>query len=76
MPTQGDRQRLLQRRDELRKRLEEIKKDYGRGLDPDLEEQAVQLENAEVLAGIAKAAAEELVQVERKLAEIKPTQAE
>ena len=68
MTDQERKQQLLQRRDELIERLDAIKKDYGRGLDPDFEEQAEQLENAEVLAGIAKAAAEELEQVEKQLA--------
>jgi RNA polymerase-binding transcription factor DksA len=64
------KQKLLRRRDELRKRLEAIKKDYAQGLDPDFEEQAVQLENAEVLEGIAKATAAELERVERELAKL------
>jgi hypothetical protein len=59
---------LLARRDALRERLEAIERDYRQGLDADSEEQAVQLENAEVLEGIAKAAAEELRQVEEQLA--------
>ena len=61
------KQQLIARRDELRDRLNAIEQDYRRGLDPDFEEQAVQLENAEVLAGIAKAAAEELADIERQL---------
>ena len=67
------KQTLLRRRLELRERLDAINKDYRRGLDPDFEEQAVQLENAEVLAGIAKVTAEELDQVERQLAELEHT---
>ncbi len=62
---------LLKKRDELRARLEAIEADYKRGLDADFEEQAQQLENAEVLDGIAKAAAEELEQIERQLAGLK-----
>lgn len=65
-----ERQRLLARRDELRERLQAIQRDYARGLDPDSEEQAQQLENAEVLEGIAKAAAEELEAVEKRLQEL------
>ena len=61
---------LLRRRLELRERLDAIKKDYRQGLDPDFEEQAIQLENAEVLEGIARATAAELDQVERQLAEL------
>jgi len=60
---------LETRRDELRARLEAIEKDYKQGLDADSEERAVQLENAEVLDGIAKAAADELEEIEKKLAE-------
>lgn len=59
---------LLQKRDQLRARLESIEADYRRGLDADSEEQAQQLENAEVLAGIARAAAEELERIEARLA--------
>ena len=66
-PPPPTKEQLLRRRDELRERLNAIKRDYGRGLDKDFEEQAIELENAEVLAGIAKAAAEELDQVERQL---------
>ena len=62
-------QKLMTRRDELRERIEAIEADYRRGLDADSEEQAMQLENAEVLAGISKAAADELEEIEKKLAE-------
>lgn len=61
---------LQEKRKELKTRLEEIEADYRRGLDADSEERAVQLENAEVLNGIAKAIAEELEAVEKKLAEL------
>ena len=64
-----DQQSLLDRRDALRQRLEAIERDYRQGLDADAEEQAVQLENAEVLEGIAKATAEELAAVEKRLAD-------
>ena len=62
------KQELLAKRDQLRARLVEIEQDYRQGLDRDSEERAIQLENAEVLAGIAKAIAEELQQVEEALA--------
>ncbi|MBI1424165.1 MAG: hypothetical protein GC149_11905 [Gammaproteobacteria bacterium] len=61
---------LRKRRDELRERLASIEKDYRAGLPADFEEQAIQLENAEVLAGIAKATADELDLVEKRLAEL------
>ena len=64
---------LMRRRLELRERLDAIKQDYRQGLDPDFEEQATQLENAEVLEGIAKATAAELDQIERQLAELERT---
>ncbi|NNG14772.1 MAG: hypothetical protein HKM22_06385, partial [Gammaproteobacteria bacterium] len=51
-------QRLMVRRDELLKRIEAIENDYRQGLDANSEEQAMQLENAEVQAGIGKAAVE------------------
>ena len=64
------RKDLLAKRDELRDRLEAIQRDYRQGLDADAEEQAIQLENAEVLEGIARAAREELESIEKKLAEL------
>ena len=68
---QIDIARLIEKRDELRQRLENIEKDYRQGLDADSEERAVQLENAEVLDGIAKAAAEDLEKIEMQLAKLK-----
>ena len=56
---------LVDRRDELLKRLNAIKNDYGRGLDANLEEQATQLENSEVLLEISRVTAEELTKVEQ-----------
>lgn len=64
-----DRQKLLQRRDELIERLTAIRRDLGAGLDRDLEEQAQQLENQETLMEIARVAEAELAEVERRLAE-------
>lgn len=65
-----ERHRLLARREELRARLEAIKNDIRRGLEPDFEERAIQLQNDEVLEGIAAATAEELAGVETRLAEL------
>jgi anaerobic ribonucleoside-triphosphate reductase len=62
---------LRLQRNALRDRLEAIEKDYKSGLSADSEEQAIQLENADVLEGIAKVTAEELSQVEARLAELK-----
>jgi len=61
---------LRKRRDELRERLAQIEQDYRRGLSADSDEQAIELENAEVLNGIATATAEELASVEARLAEL------
>ncbi|TQV78173.1 hypothetical protein FKG94_13970 [Exilibacterium tricleocarpae] len=58
---------LVGRRDELLERLNAIKKDYGRGLEADLEEQALQLENSEVLTEISRVTAEELSKVEQAI---------
>ncbi len=55
---------LIEQRNRLRDRLRAIEADYRRGLDADLEDQAQQLENAEVLAGIANATAQELERLE------------
>jgi len=63
----GEMNELLKRRDALVARLESIEKDYRGGLDADSSERAVQLENADVLEGIANVAAEELASIEKKL---------
>lgn len=67
-----DVQSLIKKRDELAARLEAIKADYRRGLNADSEEQAIELENVEVLDGIARATAEELERIEKLLAELDP----
>jgi len=64
-----DREQLLKKRDELCQRLDEIERDYRQGLDPDSEEQAIQLENAEVLEAIAKSTSEQIQAIEKQLAE-------
>ena len=61
---------LKAKRQELIKRLEDIEADYKRGLSADSEEQATELENAEVLEGIARAASAELEEIDKKIAEI------
>lgn len=60
-------EQLQRRRDELRARLEAIQQDLGGGLDRDFEEQAVQLENFEVLEEIARVAERELEEIEARL---------
>lgn len=66
----GEIELLKQKRDELRERLIAIERDYRQGLSADSEERAVQLENADVLTGIAKSTAEELDRIETKLREL------
>ena len=61
---------LQTKRRELLERLEAIERDYRQGLDQDAEEQAIQLENAEVLEGIARAARDELERIEKELAQL------
>lgn len=68
--THNEKEQLILKRDELRTRLESIERDYRQGLDADSEEQAVQLQNAEVLEGIAKSTAEELQRIEKRLSEL------
>ncbi len=66
----NEKQSLIEKRDELRARLDAIKADYRRGLNADSEEQAIELENVEVLDGIAKATSEELARIEELLAKL------
>ena len=68
----SEREQLLARQQELKDRLLAIQRDLGRGLDKDFEEQAVQLENMEVLQEIARVAEEELRSIAEKLADLPP----
>ena len=61
--TKSRLQELTAKRDELLNRVESIKKDFRRGLNKDSSEQAVELENAEVLDEIARVSMEELAKV-------------
>ncbi len=61
---------LTEKREELLRRLEAIKKDYSSGLSADSEEQAVQLENAEVLEEISRVTNEELQKVTQAIERI------
>lgn len=61
---------LTEKRDELRKRLDAIQKEIAKGLDQDWEEQAIQLENAEVLDEIARVTSEELSKLEHGIERI------
>jgi RNA polymerase-binding transcription factor DksA len=61
---------LLKQQQELIERVTAIKNDFGKGLDPDLEEQAVQLENYEVLMRLLENATIELGNIEKQLAKM------
>jgi hypothetical protein len=61
---------LKKERDRLRQKLAAIEADYRKGLEPDSEDQAIELENADVLEGIAKATSEELVLIEKRLSKL------
>lgn len=61
------RDRLEQKKAELSDRVSKIEADIGKGLDADLEEQATQLENQEVLADLVKEAQGQLPQINSAL---------
>jgi RNA polymerase-binding transcription factor DksA len=61
---------LTLKREELLNRLDAIKQDYRNGLSADSEEQAIQLENAEVLEEISRVTNEELQKVTQALERI------
>jgi RNA polymerase-binding transcription factor DksA len=58
---------LKNRKTELENRMNAIREDIKSGLDPDSEEQAVQLENYEVLLELIKNAESELGEVNEEL---------
>jgi DnaK suppressor protein len=61
------RARLEQLKAELTERVNKIKADVGSGLEADSKEQAIQLENHEVLDALAIEATEELVKINAAL---------
>jgi RNA polymerase-binding transcription factor DksA len=63
---------LLARKEELIKRLDAVRADLERGLEADAEEQALQLENLEVLQEISRLAEAELAAVNAELARLPP----
>jgi RNA polymerase-binding transcription factor DksA len=67
LPMEKTREGLMQSRDELLKRLEAIRKDLRGGLDADSKEQAVQLENMQVLQEIARVTEENLQEINKQL---------
>jgi hypothetical protein len=64
-------ERLSARKNELEFRLHSIRCDFRRGLDRDSEEQALQLENMEVLQEISRVTERELDKVNRRLSELR-----
>jgi len=62
---------LKAERDRLRKKLAAIEADYRKGLAPDSEDRAIDLENAEVLEAISKSTAEELEKIGKQLSELR-----
>lgn len=63
-----DKQALQQKRDELTQRLQAIRRDLQGGLDRDMSDQAIQLENRDTLLEIARVTEQELAEIERQLA--------
>ena len=61
------REQLIARKNELVQRLKAIRSDLAKGLAADSEEQALQLENLEVLQEIYRLADEELRNIEKEL---------
>jgi hypothetical protein len=61
------REELTQSRDEMLKRLEAIRADIGKGLEADSKEQAIQLENLDVLREISRITEEELRKINLQL---------
>lgn len=61
------RDELLTKQHQLIERVTAIKEDFERGLDPDLEEQAIQLENYEVLQKLLEQANTELDKIDEQL---------
>lgn len=67
---QKEKAKLVEERDKLREKLTAIEADYRKGLTSDSDDRAIELENADVLGGIAKALADELSMIETRLAEL------
>jgi RNA polymerase-binding protein DksA len=67
IPSAELRERLEQQKIELTARVSGIKADVGRGLEADSKEQAVQLENKEVLDALGNEATSELAKISAAL---------
>ena len=61
---------LVSRKERLEQKIASIRADLKSGLDPDPEEQAVQLENYEVLLQLLQQAEDELFDVNQKIMKI------
>lgn len=72
-PPLETREQLLEKRAELQERLAAIRRDYGNALDRNMDEQSLQLENADVLEELSREAVEELEEIERKLRQFADT---
>lgn len=68
-PPQETREGLLAKRSELLERLAAIRRDYANALDRNMDEQSLQLENADVLEELSREAVEQLEDIERKLSQ-------
>ena len=67
MTSNVSRDELLTKQHELIERVTAIKRDFESGLDPDLEEQAQQLENYDVLQRLLEQANAELDKIDEQL---------
>lgn len=67
----NDKAELQRRRDELRDRLERIRRDLQSGLDRDPDEQSIQLENHDTLVEIQRVTRQELARVEDQLERVR-----
>ena len=67
MSAEMNKSELLEKRRELEERLDKIKADIRGGLNSDFEEQAVELENRDVLLEIARVTEEELQKIKQQL---------
>ena len=70
MSSQDNINELNNRKIELEDRIRAIQNDIKSGLDPDSEEQAVQLENYEVLLELLKTAESELSEINERLIQL------
>lgn len=67
---ESNKNELLMKKAELEERLEKIRKDLGHGYSADSEEQAIELQNSDVLFEIARVAEEDLELINKKLQQL------